>query len=105
MVVAHKSSSQEIGVLRKLFIKYDIGHHGDIAFEDFCESMKAAGHSTEKLNYIFNAMVSSPFSATVQNSCPIITTFSRLNTHVVSENAGHVGRWYNPLHGIHRRDY
>lgn len=66
MVVAHKSSSQEIGVLRKLFTKYDIGHHGHIAFEDFCESMKATGHSTEKLQYIFNAMVRFPVLGTMR---------------------------------------
>jgi len=56
MVVAHKSSSEEIGILRKLFKKYDSRHDGSIWFEDFCVAM--SGHSIEDLRFIFDAMVS-----------------------------------------------
>ena len=55
MVVAHKSSSDEIGVLRKLFEKY-ASSDGTIGFEDFRQAM--SGHSDEDLRVIFEAMVS-----------------------------------------------
>lgn len=56
MVVAHKSSSEEIGILRKLFKKYDSRHDGSIWFEEFCEAMSGYGHSNEELRSIFDAM-------------------------------------------------
>ena len=59
MVVAHKSSSEEIGVLRKLFQKYDSRHDGSIWFEEFCKAMSGSGHSNEDLRSIYDAMVSS----------------------------------------------
>ena len=58
MVVAHKSSSEEIGILRELFNKYAFRHDGSIWFEDFCEAMSGCGHSIEDLRFIFDAMVS-----------------------------------------------
>ena len=56
MVVAHKSSSDEIGILRKLFRAYDAHHYGSIAFDDFCAGMMAGGISMEESREIFNAM-------------------------------------------------
>eukprot|EP00977_Amphora_coffeiformis_P017483 scaffold5754_cov166-Amphora_coffeaeformis.AAC.5 len=56
MVVAHKSSSDEIGILRKLFRKYDAHHYGSIALEDFCAGMRAGGLSMEESRDIFTAM-------------------------------------------------
>lgn len=58
MVIAHKSSSEEIGILRKLFKKYDSRHDGSIWFEEFCEAMKGCGQSEEELHDVFDAMVS-----------------------------------------------
>lgn len=58
MVVAHKSSTEEIGILRKLFTKYDSRHDGSIWFEDFCEQMSGCGLSNEELRSAFDAMVS-----------------------------------------------
>ena len=58
MVVAHKSSSEEIGILRKIFRKYDSRHDGSIWFEEFCEAMSGCGHTDEELRVIFDAMVS-----------------------------------------------
>ena len=55
MVVAHKSSTEEIGVLRKLFEKYS-SHDGSIPFERFCEAM--SGHTEEELRTVFDAIVS-----------------------------------------------
>lgn len=61
MVVAHKSSSEEIGILRKIFQKFDSHHDGSIWFEEFCEAMcdDASDHSNEDLRSIFDAVVSS----------------------------------------------
>jgi Ca2+-binding EF-hand superfamily protein len=58
MVVAHKSSSEEIGILRKVFQKYDSRNDGSIWFEEFCEAMNGCGHSDEDLRSIFDAVVS-----------------------------------------------
>ena len=59
MVVAHKSSSDEIGVLRKLFEKY-ASHAGSISFERFRQVMSE--HSDqEELRLVFDAMVSQVF--------------------------------------------
>lgn len=58
MVVAHKSSSEEIGILLKLFQKYGSRHDGSIWFEDFCQAMGNHNHSNEELRVIFDAMVS-----------------------------------------------
>lgn len=57
MVVAHKSSTEEIGILRKLFQKYDSRHDGSIWFEEFCQAMQGSGQSQEELRAIFDAMV------------------------------------------------
>jgi serine/threonine protein kinase len=58
MVIAHKSSSEEIGILSQLFEKYDSRHDGSIWFEEFCEAMTGSGHSNEDLRSIYGAMVS-----------------------------------------------
>lgn len=58
MVVAHKSSNEELGILRRLFKKYDSRHDGSIWFEDFCKIMDGRGHSEEALRLMFDAMVS-----------------------------------------------
>lgn len=56
MVVAHKSSSEEIGILRKVFKKYDLRSDGSIWFEDFCKAMGGLGHSDEELRSLFDAV-------------------------------------------------
>lgn len=58
MVVAHKSSSEEIGILRKVFQKYDSRRDGSISFEEFCDAMKGFGHSDGDLQVMFDALVS-----------------------------------------------
>ncbi|CAB9508346.1 MAP kinase-activated protein kinase 2 (Fragment) [Seminavis robusta] len=56
MVVAHKSSSEEIGALRKQFQKYNSRHDGSIWFDEFCKAMSEYNHSNEELRCIFDAM-------------------------------------------------
>ena len=58
MVVAHKSTTDEIGILRKVFQKYDSRRDGCITYEQFCEALKESGHSTEDMKSMFEAVVS-----------------------------------------------
>lgn len=61
MVVAHKSTCDEIGILRKVFQKYDKNRDGSISYEQFCEALKESGHSTEDMRTMFEAVVSNIF--------------------------------------------
>ncbi|KAG7355129.1 serine:threonine protein kinase [Nitzschia inconspicua] len=56
MVVAHKSTSAEIGILRKVFQKYDKRQDGCITFDQFCEALKESGHSTNDMKEMFEAV-------------------------------------------------
>lgn len=58
MVVAHKSSSEEIGILRKVFQKYDSRRDGSITYDEFCLALEEFGHSEEDLQRMFQAVVS-----------------------------------------------
>jgi calcium-dependent protein kinase len=57
MVVAHKSTTEEIGILRKVFQKYDLRRDGSIAFDEFCEALGDSGLSTDDLRSMFDAVV------------------------------------------------
>jgi Ca2+-binding EF-hand superfamily protein len=59
MVVAHKSSSEEIGILRKIFQRYDSQRDGSISFKEFCGALEEFGHSEDDLEIMFEAVVSS----------------------------------------------
>lgn len=58
MVVAHKSSTEEIGILRKVFQKYDKRRDGSIGYEDFCNALSEFGHSDGDMKEMFDAVVS-----------------------------------------------
>uniref|UniRef100_A0A7R9W389 Protein kinase domain-containing protein n=1 Tax=Pseudictyota dubia TaxID=2749911 RepID=A0A7R9W389_9STRA len=58
MIVAHKSSSDEIGFLRKAFEKYEKGA-GVISKSEFQTCLVDYGYSTEELDRMFEAVVSS----------------------------------------------
>jgi Ca2+-binding EF-hand superfamily protein len=61
MIVAHKSSSEEIGILRKVFQKYDSRQDGSISYEEFCEALAHVGHAEDDLKDMFDAVVSFSF--------------------------------------------
>ena len=65
MVVAHKSSSEEIGILRKVFQKYDKKRDGVIDFEGFCGALSEFGHSEDALQEMFEAVVSAQVTVNV----------------------------------------
>jgi calcium-dependent protein kinase len=58
MVIAHKSSSQEIGILRKVFQKYDTKRDGQLSFEEFKAAIAESGINESKHQEIFDAVVS-----------------------------------------------
>jgi Ca2+-binding EF-hand superfamily protein len=56
MVVAHKSSTEEIGILRKVFQKYDKKRDGSIGYEDFCSALSEFGQTDGDLREMFEAV-------------------------------------------------
>ena len=58
MIVAHKSTYDEIGILRKVFQRYDSFRDGCISFTEFSLALKESGLSTEDLRTMFEAVVS-----------------------------------------------
>jgi len=57
MVVAHRSTCEEIGILRKVFQKYSTGRgsNGQITYEGFCNAWKESGFPQEDTKSIFDA--------------------------------------------------
>lgn len=56
MVIAHRSSSEEIGILRKVFQHYDTNHSGTLDFDSFKGALLDAGFSDEDYSGIFDAV-------------------------------------------------
>lgn len=56
MVCAHKSTSREIGILRKVFQKYDTKKDGQLSYEEFKAAIKDVGYSEEDYRSIFDAV-------------------------------------------------
>lgn len=56
MVVAHRSSSQEIGILRKVFQKYDRKGCGTLSYENFSLAIADAGYTEADVRDIFDAV-------------------------------------------------
>eukprot|EP00560_Eucampia_antarctica_P008499 CAMPEP_0197826320 /NCGR_PEP_ID=MMETSP1437-20131217/3295_1 /TAXON_ID=49252 ORGANISM="Eucampia antarctica, Strain CCMP1452" /NCGR_SAMPLE_ID=MMETSP1437 /ASSEMBLY_ACC=CAM_ASM_001096 /LENGTH=330 /DNA_ID=CAMNT_0043426709 /DNA_START=421 /DNA_END=1413 /DNA_ORIENTATION=- len=54
MVIAHKSTSEEIGLLRKAFSKYDTTGDGTITFPEFKESLAEYAYKEEELEIMFS---------------------------------------------------
>lgn len=57
MVVAHKSSTQEIGILRKIFQKYDTKKDGQLSYEEFKAALGDAGVAEDECERIFDSVV------------------------------------------------
>eukprot|EP00977_Amphora_coffeiformis_P018872 scaffold6764_cov169-Amphora_coffeaeformis.AAC.10 len=56
MVVAHRSSSNEIGILRKVFQKYDTKKDGQLSIEEFKAALHDAGYPEDKCEEIFHSV-------------------------------------------------
>lgn len=79
MVVAHKSSTEEIGILRKVFQKYDKKRDGSIGYEDFCSALSEFGHSEEDLREMFEAVVCNVHSFECDSYEVMDTSFALFN--------------------------
>jgi calcium-dependent protein kinase len=58
MVIAHKSTSDEIGILRKIFEKYDTNEDSVISLNEFKTALQIYGYSGDELEGMFNGVVS-----------------------------------------------
>lgn len=56
MVVAHKSTSAEIGILRKVFQEYDKHGCGQLTYVEFKAALNEAGYTDEEYRQIFDAV-------------------------------------------------
>jgi Ca2+-binding EF-hand superfamily protein len=100
MVVAHKSSTEEIGILRKLFKKFDSRGDGSISYEEFGEALADAGHSEEDLKSMFEAVVRS-----VHENAIASLMDSLFADHLDFFFLGFGRNWANSLHGVSRCNY
>lgn len=58
MVIAHKSTSEEVGILRKIFEKYDTLKNGIITFGEFTAALQKYGFSDDELERMYDGCVS-----------------------------------------------
>jgi calcium-dependent protein kinase len=56
MVVAHKSSTSEIGILRKIFQKYDTKKDGQLSYEEFRAALVDAGYEEKECEDLFRSV-------------------------------------------------
>lgn len=56
MVIAHRSTSEEIGILRKVFQQYDTDGSGHLSFSEFKAAMFEAGYSDDDAHELFDAI-------------------------------------------------
>jgi Ca2+-binding EF-hand superfamily protein len=56
MVVAHKSTSAEIGILRKVFKEYDKRGCGQLTYEEFKAALNEAGYTDDEYRQVFDAV-------------------------------------------------
>ena len=101
MVVAHKSSTEEIGILRKLFKKFDSRGDGSISYEEFGEALADAGHSEEDLKSMFEAVVRS----VLENDVASLMDDSLFADHLDFFFLGFGRYWANSLQGVSRRNH
>jgi Ca2+-binding EF-hand superfamily protein len=56
MVIAHKSTSAEIGILRKIFQQYDTKKDGSLSYEEFKAAYAQAGLTADEFSALFDAI-------------------------------------------------
>lgn len=61
MVVAHKSTSAEIGILRKVFQSYDTNGSGALDYDEFKAAISEVGFKESDYHKVFDAVVSIRF--------------------------------------------
>jgi Ca2+-binding EF-hand superfamily protein len=78
MVVAHKSSTQEILEMRDAFDKYDVQRDGVISMEEFKAALSEFNYTDDELNDLFIRMVRNTTSNFPVSLIPIYTHCSHL---------------------------
>lgn len=78
MVVAHKSSTQEILEMRDAFDKYDVQRDGVISMEEFKAALSEFNYTDDELNDLFIRMVRNTTSNFPVSLTPIYTHCSHL---------------------------
>jgi Ca2+-binding EF-hand superfamily protein len=63
-VIAHKSTSEQIGFLRKLFYQYNTEKNGVLSTDEFKAAMAQTGLPDEELENMFDAVVRESYSLT-----------------------------------------
>jgi Ca2+-binding EF-hand superfamily protein len=58
MVVAHKSTSEELGYLRKMFKRFDSSNDGAVTLDEFKKALEDYEYTDEEIEAIFKGMVS-----------------------------------------------
>jgi Ca2+-binding EF-hand superfamily protein len=56
MVIAHKSTSEEIGILRKVFERYDTARNGSISLDEFKVALESYGYTDEEVERMFDGL-------------------------------------------------
>lgn len=56
MLVAHRSTSEEIGILRKVFEHYDTAQNGHVDLDEFKHALDDAGYTDEGYQEMFDAV-------------------------------------------------
>ena len=90
MIVAHKSTSAQIGILRKVFQKYDTDHSGQLSYEEFKAAIADAGYAEDDYRNIFDAVVSAMYRNVLSKKCHASMVFS----HLISSSVGF--GWHGP---------
>ena len=60
MVVAHKSTSDDIGILRKVFEQYDTPGNGHLDYDEFKAAVSELGLHDENCHELFESIVRFP---------------------------------------------
>jgi Ca2+-binding EF-hand superfamily protein len=56
MLIAYKSTSEEIGFLRQMFDRFDVKHDGEVTLEEFKTVLEEYDYSDDELEFMFKAM-------------------------------------------------
>lgn len=56
MLIAYKSTSKELGFLRKMFGRFDVRQDGEVTLQEFKTALADYDYSEEELEYMFRAM-------------------------------------------------
>ena len=101
MVIAHKSTSKEIGILRKIFEKYDTERNGKLTYDEFVAVMKEVGVSVDGSSAVFDALVSKLLGGRSHMHDKAVSIDSPAEGVFVIQKPGPRWQWIYSLYGIY----